>query len=418
MMNPRPIGIRKTVQLMVILTLLAWATQTLFHQWGYGGLILDAGASDSYAATRSTAALDPKPEPAFVSAVAPLAPADIQPLGITLELRSQVKADGTGLTVRDVCRWSEDAQPAMEPYAELVLMRLSGTPGIRRISVDQIKDALHDAGVNLSIIRFSGAATCAVYIGDATPMTPLDVATTQPADDSLAVAPSPSPIVADAAQTPLKDLLLADLHERLKLSAQQVQVDFDANDAAVLALTTPRCRIDFDGSQTATALGAVCWQVRIQDGADERTVRINANARAWEDQLVLTRPLSRGQAFMKGDVAARRMLVEKPTTQPIADPAAVVAQVASRDLKRGDVLGVGDVDSPQIVRAGQFMTVSLNVGGDEVKTVATALDGGKQGSTIRARNGANGQVYRVRVTAPDTGVEIAGDVVSSTDASN
>ncbi len=36
MMNGRPLGVRKKVQLLVILTLLAWATQTLFHQWGYG----------------------------------------------------------------------------------------------------------------------------------------------------------------------------------------------------------------------------------------------------------------------------------------------------------------------------------------------------------------------------------------------
>ncbi|MEA2734308.1 MAG: hypothetical protein QOE14_759, partial [Humisphaera sp.] len=43
MNNPRPVmSIRKTVQLMVILTLLAWATQTLFAQWGYSGLILPA----------------------------------------------------------------------------------------------------------------------------------------------------------------------------------------------------------------------------------------------------------------------------------------------------------------------------------------------------------------------------------------
>jgi flagella basal body P-ring formation protein FlgA len=216
------------------------------------------------------------------------------------------------------------------------------------------------------------------------------------------------------AQTALKDLLLADLHERLKLSAQQVQVDFDTKDAAILALTTPRCRIDFDGNQTAAALGAVSWQVRIQDGADERTVTINASARAWEDQLVLTRPLSRGQTIMKGDIAPRRVLVEKPTTQPIAAVDAVVAQVAARDLKRGDVLCARDIDLPQIVRAGQFMTVSLNVGGDEVKTVATALEGGKQGSTIGARNGATGEVYRVRVTAPDTGVEISGDDIVST----
>ena len=34
---PPRIGIRKKVQLLVILTILAWATQTLFHQWSTGG---------------------------------------------------------------------------------------------------------------------------------------------------------------------------------------------------------------------------------------------------------------------------------------------------------------------------------------------------------------------------------------------
>ena len=32
----RPMGKRGTVQLLVWLTILAWATQTLFHQWGFG----------------------------------------------------------------------------------------------------------------------------------------------------------------------------------------------------------------------------------------------------------------------------------------------------------------------------------------------------------------------------------------------
>src|SRR4051812_15199662 len=34
--NGRPIGNRKKVQLLVALTLLAWATQTLFRQWARG----------------------------------------------------------------------------------------------------------------------------------------------------------------------------------------------------------------------------------------------------------------------------------------------------------------------------------------------------------------------------------------------
>jgi flagella basal body P-ring formation protein FlgA len=415
---------------MVILTLLAWATQTLFHQWGYGGLILETGPAP--AEQDSAPYLPPAPNltptlapnlvpdltiPLAPALEAPEAPAEPQPLGITLELRSQIRADGTKLTLRDVCRWSDDDRAVMEPVADLVLTRLSDTPGVRRVSVDQIKDVLHDAGMNLSIIRFSGAAACAVYVGDAQTKAPLDVATTRPAGGA-APAAVPVPIVADAPQTPLRDLLLADLHEQLKMSAQQVQVDFDPKDANILALTSPRCRIDFDGTRTAGALGAVAWRVRIQDGTDERTLTINATARAWEDQLVLTRPLSRGQAFLKGDIAPRRVLVEKPTTQPLTADDAVLAQVAARDLKRGDVLTVADVDMPQIVRAGQFMTVGLKVGDATVQTVATALDAGKKGSTIRARNDANGQVYRVRITAPDTGTEISSDDAVSTTGNN
>ena len=37
MLSPNgQISKRKTVQLMVALTILAWATQTLLHQWGFG----------------------------------------------------------------------------------------------------------------------------------------------------------------------------------------------------------------------------------------------------------------------------------------------------------------------------------------------------------------------------------------------
>src|SRR3954463_7469004 len=62
MMQPRPLSPRKTVQLMVILTILAWATQTLFHQWGYGGLILPT------AGTPVIANASPATQPGAVSA--------------------------------------------------------------------------------------------------------------------------------------------------------------------------------------------------------------------------------------------------------------------------------------------------------------------------------------------------------------
>ena len=43
--NGRPLPMRKQVQILIALTILAWATQTLFAQWGYGGLILPEPSS-------------------------------------------------------------------------------------------------------------------------------------------------------------------------------------------------------------------------------------------------------------------------------------------------------------------------------------------------------------------------------------
>ena len=43
-MNPTPAYLRKTIQLMVGLTILAWATQVLFAPVGYGAELPAAGA--------------------------------------------------------------------------------------------------------------------------------------------------------------------------------------------------------------------------------------------------------------------------------------------------------------------------------------------------------------------------------------
>src|SRR5439155_24482000 len=110
-----------------------------------------------------------------------------------------------------------------------------------------------------------------------------------PAPASAPAAPRGA--LAEAPQTALKDLLLADLQERLKLNARQLAVDFDAKDAQILALTTPLNRLDFD-DRDAAALGKVRWNVVIQTDAGDRTATLRATARQWEDQLVLTRGLS------------------------------------------------------------------------------------------------------------------------------
>ena len=345
MNNPRPVmSIRKTVQLMVILTLLAWATQTLFAQWGYGGLILPAPAAPS-------SSFGPAPAPAPAPPAAPLRFGRANG-GATIELQPRARFDGHDtITLRDVCKWSDADAAVMEPLANTLIAKIGNAPRVRAVSVDDIKSRLHDAGANLSLLQFTGAATCAVLVGDEAgePEIAFDQGRSSPA------APAPAPPLFPApAATPAEQPVVGEMLEAQ--SAPQ----------PVVAEPPPPV-VHYD------------------------------------EQLVLTRPLSRGQRIIASDVAVKRVVVDQPTTRPAVALDEIVGNVASREMKKGDVLAPADISRPAVVTRGQFMTVALRVGTFDVQTVARAMDSAAAGEACRAKNEASGEVYRVVVTAPNEG---------------
>ena len=333
MMNPRPImSQRKAVQLMVVLTILAWATQTLFAQWGRGGLIL------------------PQTTPLGGAPVATLS-------GATVELRSRVKFDAEGkVTVRDLCKWSDNDAALMEPYADVLVTRIADTAGVRVITIADLKARLHDAGANLSAMHFTGSSRCAVITGAAT-------------EDQIAAAEKqtrdPFELTSDTSATPAVE-----------------------QSAPIVAEAAP-------ATQPAEAEPQVIY----------------------EEQLVITRPLSRGQRIIATDLAVRRVSVDAPTTRPAITPEQVVGTLLTRAMKKGDVLELDDFKAPPVVTTGQFMTVAMRVGEMEIETVAKAMNTATTGETIQAKNEANGDVYRVIITGPNAG-RVAADEISDVAAIN
>src|SRR3954452_12271553 len=110
-MNPRPISKKKTVQLMVILTILAWATQTLFHQWGFGaevGAPVGAAAGANVAAGAAQADRFVPGTPRFAA-------------GATLELRGEATVYGPEVKLKQVCRWSARDAAVFANVSDLVL---------------------------------------------------------------------------------------------------------------------------------------------------------------------------------------------------------------------------------------------------------------------------------------------------------
>ena len=110
--NPNPrLTKRRTVVFMIALTILAWATQTLFHQWGFGA--------------------EPAAEKFIESATAAR--------GATLELRAEASIVGSEVRLKQVCRWSDADNAAIAPISELVLMRFTQNQPFRSIGIEELK---------------------------------------------------------------------------------------------------------------------------------------------------------------------------------------------------------------------------------------------------------------------------------------
>ncbi len=125
---------------MVIVTILAWATQTLFHQWGYGAVIVPAATTP------------------------------------TIEIRERALISSPVVHLKDIARWSSADAAVLAPYAETVIGDLQSPQLIRQISVRQIAGALHDAGISLATVRLAGSSDCEVTRSATASWTPVAVA--------------------------------------------------------------------------------------------------------------------------------------------------------------------------------------------------------------------------------------------------
>jgi flagella basal body P-ring formation protein FlgA len=396
MNNQRPLSMRNKVKLLVGLTILAWATQTLFHQWGFGQVFPVASAQSTEHFV---------PQSALLSGTG------------TLELRNDATVYGPQIKLKQLCRWSDSDKAAFEPVADLVISRFDNGKTTKVLSLDEIRSTLSDAGVNLAVIRFAGATGCTITRGD----------TAAPADGSLqqwidekqlaakptAFAPTTQPILAslvtgqsaaDLECNPfhtLRQRLMIDLSQRLNLPMEKLQVSFDPKDTNLLNLSEPNFRFDVQPRRVHD-LGDVSWDVSILTDGGDKKVPVMAHARAWENQLVLSGPVAYKQVLREENLTERRVLVDHLDDTPVLNKAQVIGQEASRDLETGTVMTARLVESVPLAKAGQYVTVTLSQGTVQVKTVAKALEAGSYGQSIKVRNEATKDVFDVTLTGPQT----------------
>lgn len=423
MMYPTPNYVRKTVQLMVWLTILAWATQLLFASWARGE---EPAAATAAAAQFAQVPVELGGSEKFVPG------GERFLLGATLELKPEVSLIGEEVKLKQVCRWSDADKAAFEPVADLVLFRLSRQSPYRTLSVREMRDTLHDAGVNLAIVRLAGATSCTVartdvkfdersaldqWIaakdGGAAKPGLLESPATQPIKAAGGVAfetVKPQPTTAAAAVKPvaevkeyksLRDRLVAEAAERLNLAADQIQFHFNPADEKLLSLCEPHFEFNVNPPRNKN-VGEVTWDVTIvADGSSQKT-SITANVKAWQNQVIVNKPLGYRQIIREEDLIERRTLVDHIGEDPLVTREQIVGQMAGRDLKLGTVLTGRLIDATILVKTGQLVSITLTQGAISAKSVARATEQGTIGQTIRVKNEVTNNMFDVVVTGPQT----------------
>lgn len=406
--NGRPLGMRKRMQMLIAVVLLAWATQTLLHQWGYGAEV--SGPQDKFV-----------PGPGRLAA------------GATLELRGEATIVGAQIKLRQVCRWSDGDAQAFTPVADLVVARVTSRAAFRTITLDEIRRTLHDAGVNLANVRFAGPTSCTVARSDSeydegdalrkwatarddaddhsqdTPERPATAQATpigSPEKKSPAPASTAPASAAPSAEQPagrnLRGLLLDDLSIRLGIAQEQLQVSFNPKDESLLNLSEPLFKFNVLPRQVRN-LGQVSWEVTIVTGTSSQKGVVTATARAWQAQAVTAKPLAFHQVIQSGDLSERRVLADHVPDEPLLTVDQAVGQEAARDLKLGTVLTARMIDAVPLVKPGQTVTITLTQGAVRVKSVGRALEAGAYGQTVKVRNDATRDVFEVVMTGPQEG---------------
>lgn len=315
--------------------------------------------------------------------------------GVTCELRREATVVGAEIRFRQIARWSDADKGTFDPIADLIVAHLGDGQKVKSIQINDLRMLLRDAGVNSANMNFAGAVTCTVTRSDAQVPAPEVI-------EQRAALETPGSQVAfetkpvEAGVRTLRDLLTQELATRLNVAPETLQINFRDQDDKIVRQSEPQFSFQIDSHRGT--LGDVSWSVTVTTNGNKSKAFIPATARVWQNQLVVSRPLSARQLITEADVVERRALVDRVVDDALLTREQAVGQNASRELKPGAVLTAKLVEAAQLVRPGQFVTIEHGQGAVKVKIVARAIDGGTYGQAIRVRNEATREIMRVTIT--------------------
>jgi flagella basal body P-ring formation protein FlgA len=309
--------------------------------------------------------------------------------GVVL-LHGDVTVGTVEVHLGDIARLSG---PGAEALADLVVAEVSDSAGAAEISLDALREALASTGVNWGKLDLRGYSVCKVFYVSSTSASSQGAAQANPID------------VIDVDQmVSVRRYIEAAVRELANFPAEQVVLQFDPRDDAVLDQMFDRDRVVIDVRTRIIPARVSVSILQREDGQLGQRRHISVTVKRQVIAAVATQMIRSGDVITRENCEMRQIELGGANVIPVTDLDEVLGKSARGLLKTGGIIAASSIEAPLAVRRGQTVTVFYQSGQLQIRAIGKAMEDGAVGEMIEIRRDDGRQGFTARVDSPGVAV--------------
>lgn len=257
------------------------------------------------------------------------------------------------------------------------------------ITLQDLRKAMKDAGVNPGPIAMSGSRCVVRLLGAAEPIVAAATAVEEEPHTSL--------VVLDEGPATVRLRVAQALARLYSVQLDDLRLLFDERDNEFLNQPVLGRRVVVvTGTSANSSRQAINVRIYTGESIDQaRAFGVSIEIRC--DTVVVTRDVARKDPVPADAVSLQRRWVEGGGAALVPDITDAIGHVARTDLKAGTVLRSNQLESPILVQRGTLVRVQCLSGGIAMQMQARARESGKKGEIIEVRRDGSVRSFMARI---------------------
>lgn len=277
-----------------------------------------------------------------------------------------------------------------------VVVRQADVKTPRPVTLDEVRAALDNHGVNWGRLALRGGQSC-----DLRAVAPVAASTSAPGRSSGADPGDATP--APSAGERVQGRVIETLAALFGVEHDDLRIGFDDSSRELLATPVQGRRVDV---QTSTASSSrLMIRVWVYEG--DRVVAhgtVRADVRVRVNAVVLRAAISRGDRLTSEHLGQETLWMEPSGAPPVRAMPDALGAVAKTRLDAGSVLRTDHIEAPLVIRRGDLVSVHALAGGLTVRTHARALADAREGELVELSRARDRKPFVARAAGPGIAV--------------